>query len=103
MQDNKRVLDFINRSAWTFAKTMPQWPHYYIVRENCNDEDFVELVKYIRENGHPENYYKRVLIYCQIGDWVYWTMGDPIEETTIINRCKPEDTYEYKVKNGIKF
>ena len=31
---------------------------------------------------------------------VYWTMGAPIEETIIINRCKKEQTYEYRLLNG---
>jgi len=31
---------------------------------------------------------------------VYWTMGDPIEKTIIINRCPKESTYEYRLKNG---
>jgi hypothetical protein len=30
---------------------------------------------------------------------VYWTMGAPVEETTIINRCRKEQTYEYRLAN----
>ena len=30
----------------------------------------------------------------------YWTMGTPIEETIIINRCKKEDTYEVRLAEG---
>jgi len=56
---NKKIVDLINQSTWTFSKTMPKWPHYYIVRNKENENDFVELVKLIRK-----------------------------EETTIINRCK---------------
>jgi len=31
---------------------------------------------------------------------VYWTMGAPLEETTIINRCRKEDSFESRSKNG---
>jgi len=31
---------------------------------------------------------------------VYWTMGAPIGETTIINRCRKEDTYESRRLTG---
>ena len=31
---------------------------------------------------------------------VYWTMGAPLSETTIINRCKKENSYEYRLANG---
>jgi len=27
-------------------------------------------------------------------------MGEPLEETKIINRCKEEDSYENRLKNG---
>src|SRR3989344_4547350 len=30
---------FVNRCEWTFAKTMPEIPHYYIVRDNLSDID----------------------------------------------------------------
>jgi hypothetical protein len=31
---------------------------------------------------------------------VYWTMGAPIDETIIVNRCTEEQTYEYRLRNG---
>jgi hypothetical protein len=30
----------------------------------------------------------------------YWTMGAPVEETIIINRCTVEGSYENRLKNG---
>jgi len=67
---------------------MPQWPHYYIVRNNENEDDFVELVKIIRSEGTPEPFLEKTYLYLQIGEYKYWTMGNPIEGTTIINRCR---------------
>lgn len=34
------------------------------------------------------------------GGYGYWTMGASIEETTGINRCTVENTYEYRLKTG---
>ena len=31
---------------------------------------------------------------------VYWTMGAPLQETIIINRCMKEDSYEYRLLKG---
>ena len=31
---------FISQECWTFAKTMPQWPHWYLVRAKCDDDTF---------------------------------------------------------------
>jgi len=30
---------------------------------------------------------------------VYWTMGAPLDETIIVNRCKKEDSYENRSRN----
>ena len=67
---------------------MPEWPHYYVVRDVQNEKDFVEFFEYIRSNGKPEPFFDKTYIYLEIDGWKYWTMGNPIEETTIINRYK---------------
>ena len=33
--------DFMDTTEWTVAKTMPEWPHEYLVR-NCVDEGLFE-------------------------------------------------------------
>ena len=43
---------FIDSCRWTFAKTMPVWPHEYIVRERVDEELFVQLVEHIRAHGY---------------------------------------------------
>jgi hypothetical protein len=91
---------FIDTCKWTFAKTMPEWPHEYIVRENADENLFVQLVNHIRANGYEGNFYRKIITYYDDGEMVYWTMGAPIEETTIINRCKKADSYADRLKNG---
>ena len=44
--------EFIDSSQWTFAKTMPEWPHEYIVRERVDENLFVQLVRHIRACGY---------------------------------------------------
>lgn len=95
-----RIKKFVNTSAWTFAKTMPEWPHEYIVRGKVDEGLFLETVKHIRSHGEPGKFYSRAIVYFEEDRLVYWTMGAPIEETTIINRCRKENTYEERLKNG---
>ena len=92
--------EFIDSLKWTFAKTMPEWPHEYIVRENVDEDLFIKLVFFIRANGYEKKFYKKDITYYEYGGLVYWTMGAPLEETTIINRCKKTDSYGYRLKNG---
>ena len=92
---------FIDSSRWTFAKTMPEWPHEYIVRKKVDNDLFILLVLFIRNNGYERKFYKKDITYYEYGGLIYWTMGSPIEETTIINRCKKVDSYEYRLKSGM--
>ena len=43
---------------------------------------------------------RRSFTYYEDGGLVYWTMGAPVEETTIVNRCRGEDTHESRRRNG---
>jgi len=96
----KEIRHFIAREKWTYAKTMPKWPHEYIVRERVDEELFVQLVRHIRTHGYEGRFYQRKIIYFDEAGIVYWTMGAPIDETKIINRCPKENTYESRLKNG---
>ncbi len=91
---------FIDTEKWTFAKTMPEWPHEYIVRERVNKNLFEQLVCHIRANGSEGDFYDVTYIYFENGGLLYWTMGAAVEETTIINRCRKEHSYENRLKNG---
>ncbi len=95
---NLRV--FVNHERWFYAKTMPEWPHEYLVRERVDESLFVQLVKHIRVNGYQGSFYDRPITYYDEGGLVYWTMGAQLDETTIINRSKKEDSYEYRLKNN---
>ena len=92
--------EFINRVTWTYAKTIPDWPHEYIVRDKVDEEMFIEIVRHIRKFGYKGFFYQKQFTYFEQDELVYWTMGAPIEETTIINRCKKENTYEARLRNG---
>ena len=96
--DELRV--FVQNEKWTYAKTMPQWPHEYIVRERVDEKPFEQLVRHIRANGHEEAFYQETFVFHEEDGWLYWTMGAPISETIIINRCRKENSYECRLKNG---
>jgi hypothetical protein len=66
---------------------MPKWPHEYLVRD-------------IRSYGYEGRFYRKPITCYEEDGLVHWTMEAPIDETTIINRCKREDTYEHRLKSG---
>lgn len=87
--------EYIKTIKWKYAKSMPQYPHEYTVREWYpeKDEMFKKFVMFIRKYGYDEYFYKRKMRYYNIDGYKYWTMGAPLEITTIINRAKSEYIY----------
>ena len=100
--DTKEILKIIPASTWSFAKSMPTIPHEYIVRNRvANDELFSAFVNLIRDKGYTKMFGNKEYKYLNVNGLRYWTMGSPVEETTIINRAKNEfmayfDSIAYK-------
>ncbi|CAN5749101.1 hypothetical protein BH23ACT4_BH23ACT4_11890 [soil metagenome] len=91
------LIDSLN---WTYANTMPWVPHWYIVRErDLETGRFEDLVRFLRSSGCPgvwgttprstvleDGRILRGILYRDISEFRYWTMGWPVEEETIVNR-----------------
>lgn len=78
--------EHVENKNWIFAKTMPQNPHWYILRKNMDDKLFSEMVLAIREHGEIETYWKSRYTVLNVNGCKYWTMGAPLEETILINK-----------------
>lgn len=81
--------DFISKQTFRKAVTAKRNPHAYIVRHKSvvgTDDEFVDAVMFIREHGFEIMLWgKRYTVYYLDGHF-YWTMGDPIETTIILNQ-----------------
>jgi hypothetical protein len=55
---------------------------------------FERTVHHIRTAGYVGRFYRKQITYFEEAGLVYWTMGAAVEETTIINRCRKEDSFE---------
>lgn len=88
--DIERAKNYIKSVRWQFAKTMPKNPHEYTVRgwHKDKEHEFIWFVEAIREFGTPEKFFKATYIYFTIDEHKYWTMGNLIDQTIIINRAK---------------
>jgi len=96
-----KLKTLVDETDWTYAKTYAQtWPHEYILRDLIDERVFFSLVRHIREHGYEGSFYRKPITYFDEDGMVYWTMGAPIEETTIVNRCTKEQTYEYRLIHG---
>ncbi len=87
---------YIATVRWHFASTMPQWPHEYTVRgwRPELEPDFVAFAELIRAAGMIKPWPSEAATpryhhtYLAVDGWDYWTMGEPLATTTVINRAR---------------
>jgi SAM-dependent methyltransferase len=90
MITNHDISVLLSAERWTWAKTMPGVPHEYIVRGRCrmSDDQFEAVVRLQRSTGTPEVWGRYHFPYLFVDGYKYWTMGDPVPDTVILNRQK---------------
>jgi len=101
MLDENQAKQFIEQANWTFAKTMPQWPHEYTVKNQNVVSEFEEFVRYIQHAGVycKKTFWTRT--YLDVGEWYYWTMSSLVKRTRIINRARRDEALHLKSDNGM--
>jgi hypothetical protein len=81
---------YISSVRWIFAKTYAETaPHEYTLRKEKPDldGDFVRFAQLIRSEGYDDQFWNQTHRYLDIDGHQYWTMGDAIENTILINRA----------------
>lgn len=84
---------FISGRRWQDAVTYRDTaPHEYTVRSwrpaALDQRDFEQFAAMIRRFGYADFYYRLRHLYWVIDDQKYWTMGWPLDVTTVINRAR---------------
>jgi hypothetical protein len=74
---------------WTFAKTMSANPHWYTVRHDWKRgaPHWHAIVQYIRDNGRTMRFGKSDYTVWDLNGYRYWSMGDHLDRTMVINRA----------------
>jgi len=103
MMSEKEFEEFIGKQRFRRAVTAQRNRHEYIVRYKTvvgTDEEFVKAVLFIRQKGFKIVFWgQEYIVYC-LNNHLYWTMGNAIEETTILNR---NDLNDYVLTLRSKF
>jgi len=60
--------------------------HEYYVCEPVNEVEFKDLVNYIRKQGYVVTIQGIPFVCFDIGEYLYWTAWDSIENINLINR-----------------
>lgn len=82
------MIENLTRLTFRIAKTMPETPHWYVVRTPANEADYVALFHIIQAKGVKEKFGSRVYRYWYAGDgFKYWTMTTEVKHSHVINRA----------------
>jgi len=71
-----------------FARTMPEIPHFYVVRSPENNTEYERLFHRIAEEGVWEEFRGKPYQYLYLGNYKYWRMDSDLAKSIIINRAK---------------
>jgi hypothetical protein len=62
---------FVERAPWRYARTMPQWPHEYVVIGDGLDGG-ERFASHVRIAGRVEDLGFGAQLYLELGGWRYW-------------------------------
>lgn len=92
----KRIQKYVDSVDWVFSKTMPQWPHWYILPKK-NDKEFDFLMGVIEKCGKVDPWGKKKWAYSAIGKFKYWGFDLP---RPLMNRASPLTNDEVRRKGA---
>ena len=101
--DKADFLRFAGQAEWRFAKSIPNWPHFYIVEENLPDQAAFRRAKaFVRTSGYGGKFFDMDVFYFDADGWTYWAspLANPLESQYMLNKCKTEYSYESCVRSG---
>src|SRR5215211_7630842 len=78
-----RARKYIDSMEWKFAKSMPQWPHWYVLREYGSTREFHFVERLIEKFGYADEWGTRTDSYLVIGKFKYWVIDN------VLNRAAP--------------
>lgn len=87
-EDARRAFDLVHGLSWTFAKTQPQWPHWYVLKKDWpSATDFRWFLKLVRSHGYLDRWGHWSEHYLVLGSFKYWGWDEAGD--AIINRSAP--------------
>jgi len=69
---------------WKFAKSMPHWPHWYVLREDGSAREFDFVNRLIKKFGYPDKWGSRTKYSFVMGRFKYWVDEDCLNRGTRI-------------------
>tara|TARA_R110000751_G_scaffold56451_2_gene120407 strand:- start:332 stop:628 length:297 start_codon:yes stop_codon:yes gene_type:complete len=83
----------LESKKWTFAKTMPQNPHFWSLKTDWEDQsEFEATENYIFENGVEKMFYRKAYTVLYLNGFRYWTVrGWDLINRAVIDKTDPPE------------
>ena len=91
-----RARAYIDSMDWRFARSMPQWPHWYVIRESGSAREFDFVARLIERFGYPDPWGARTDYYLVVRKFKYWAIDN------VLNRATPISNAEMR-KRGLRY
>ena len=99
----ERVKELLRKNKFVFAKTMSATPHYYTMKFDwASLKEFNEVVMFIRKYGYTEKFGSKTYMYLDVDGYKYWTMGNTLEITKLINKAVTKTNTPLKKVKEVK-
>jgi hypothetical protein len=82
----ERTICFLNTNTFVFAKTTPEIPHEYLVRDNLSEVDkkvFDEFKAFVNKNGYTAVFQSKQNRYFNLNGYKYWFIGKVLNRERI--------------------
>ena len=83
--NKENFLEFVDHPEWwRFAKSVPNWPHFYMVEKDLPDQAAFRAARaFVRESGRVGKFFDMDVLYFDADGWTYW--ASPLSA----GRCSP--------------
>ena len=106
------AMAFVEDHRWTFAKTMANIPHEYVVRgrEGCRAEAWDRMADYIKQHGYwaawspPGAKWRKVNKYLDLAGYRYWVIypivnREVLGPSSTTTPLSPEEAEKFEKKS----
>jgi len=99
----EEFLNYVSQVNWRFCKSMPNWPHFYIVEKELPNQVVYQAARaFVKDSGKVGKFFDMDVHYFDVNGWTYWAspLAKKTEDQYMLNRCKTEYSYDSLAKSG---
>jgi len=71
--NREEFLNYVSQVKWRFCKSVPNWPHFYIVEKELPDQSVYQAARaFVKDSGYVGKFFNMDVHYFDADGWTYW-------------------------------